>query len=114
MSSVYFLGKKSAILEIKNEKFVAISHFSPFSSLCRSILISAQYGQRISFGDPPYDECSLWNLKTFPTKPYAVAIYPKFAQMKNASSNTGYGSDVVVFYQDDKIMVQSFRKLKEG
>merc|ERR1711963_432163 len=82
--------------------------------LQRAILISAQYGQRVSFGDPPYDESSLWNLKTFPTKPYAVAIYPKFAQLKNASSNTGYGSDVVVFFQDDRIMVQSFRKLKEG
>ena len=80
----------------------------------RAILISAQHGQRVSFGDPPYDECSLWNLKTFPTKPYAVAIYPKFGRLKKASSNTGFGSDVVVFFQDDKIMVQSFRKLKEG
>ena len=98
--------------EFNNVKFkdkkIIFDHFS------RAILISAQYGQRVSFGDPPYDESSLWNLKTFPTKPYAVAIYPKFAQLKNASSNTGYGSDVVVFFQDDRIMVQSFRKLKEG
>jgi len=91
-----------------------VTHEDVINLLQRAILISAQHGQRVSFGDPPYDECSLWNLKTFPTKPYAVAIYPKFGRLKKASSNTGYGSDVVVFFQDDKIMVQSFRKLKEG
>ena len=45
----------------------------------------------------------------FPTRDFALAIYPKFAQMKNISTQTSGGPDVVLFYQDKKLLVQSIR-----
>ena len=53
-------------------------------------------------------------MKQYPTKCFALALYPKFAYFKANSKPKDVGSDVIIFFQDQKILVQSLRKLKEG
>ena len=66
------------------------------------------------FTDPPSNEMDLWLMKQYPTKCFALALYPKFAYFKANSKPKDVGSDVIIFFQDQKILVQSLRKLKEG
>ena len=53
-------------------------------------------------------------MKQYPSKCFALALYPKFAYFKANSKPKDVGSDVIIFFQDQKILVQSLRKLKEG
>lgn len=85
--------------------------------LLRSLLVSAKYGQKAFFGNPPASEAELWKVQKFPTKDFALGIYPGFSQMKNISqskANQGIGPDVVAFFQDNKMFVQAIRKVKSG
>ena len=66
------------------------------------------------FTDPPSNEMDLWLMKQYPTKCFALALYPKFAYFKANSKPKDVGPDVILFFQDQKILVQSLRKLKEG
>jgi len=82
--------------------------------LLRCLLVTARHSEKLFLGNPPANESDLWNMNQFPTRDFALAIYPKFAQMKNISTQTSGGPDVVLFYQDKKLLVQSVRKLNEG
>ena len=53
-------------------------------------------------------------MKEFPTKDFGLAIYPKLAKMKLMSSSSNNGSDVVVLFQGNRLLMQSVRKLKNG
>ena len=76
--------------------------------------MTARHAEKLFLGKPPEKESDLWKVNQFPTHDFALAIYPKFAQMKNISSSSPNGTDVVLFFQDKKMFVQSFRKLKQG
>ena len=76
--------------------------------------MTARHSENIFLGNPPKNESDLWNANKFPTRDFALGIYTKFAQMKNVSNHTSGGADVVIFYQDSKMFVQSIRKLKQG
>jgi hypothetical protein len=97
--------------------------------LIKSILISAKYGQNIFLVRPPNNAADLWNLKQIPTLDFAFGMFPKFAQMKsvcNSGKTTAEkktilnvltqqcGSDVTIFFQDDKLFIQSLRKMAAG
>ena len=75
----------------------------------RCLLVTARHSEKLFLGNPPANESDLWNMNQFPTRDFALAIYPKFAQMKNISTQTSGGPDVVLFYQDKKLLVQSIR-----
>ena len=76
--------------------------------------MSGKYAHKVVLGNPPREESDLWNLKEFPTRDFALAIYPNFSKFRNLSHDSGMGSDVVIFHQDSKIFVQGIRKLKSG
>lgn len=83
----------------------------------RACLVVSKYAQKVFLGDPPASESDLWNLNKFPTRDFALAIYPQFAKMKSFAKSTngnGLGSDVVIFFQDSRLFVQAIRKLKDG
>jgi len=91
-----------------------VTHEDAVILLYKSIQIVAKYAQKLTFGDPPSNEMDIWLMKQYPTKCFALALYPKFAYFKANSKPKDVGSDVIIFFQDQKILVQSLRKLKEG
>jgi len=91
-----------------------VTHEDAIILLYKSIQIVAKYAQKLTFGDPPSNEMDLWLMKQYPTKCFALALYPKFAYFKANSKPKDVGPDVILFFQDQKILVQSLRKLKEG
>ena len=82
--------------------------------MLKIICVTCKYAIRVFLGDPPASEKELLDLRKFPVSEYALGIYPQFAKFRYMTTPSTGGSDIITFFQDGKLFLQSVRQLKSG
>ena len=92
----------------------AFKNDGSIAKLLKIICVTCKYATRVFLGDPPASEAELLQLRKFPVSEFALGIYPKFANLRLSTTPSGGGADIITFFQEGKLFLQSIRQLTSG
>ena len=101
-------------LELPGYFDAKVSKNDALKNLLNIICVTCKYAIRVFLGDPPASEKELLDLSKFPVSEYALGIYPQFAKFRLMTTPSTGGSDIITFFQDGKLFLQSVRQLTSG